>query len=232
MVLSVEELASRAGTSADAVRRFADLGILPSVGDGPFDESLVQRVRLVLQLVASGVSVDDIGAAIAAGRLSFAFAEVLFGRPVGMLNLSIRDLRSELSLSNEFLDGVWLALGATGSPDESIREDDAELLRLLDRFVRQGLDPLVAWQVTLRYFYVIAEAARKVAEGGREMWRKGVEEPMLARGLTASEYLEAIAAPGPESQRLVDPMLMVLFHRFLEAEIVASVMEHLEAALE
>lgn len=86
--------------------------------------------------------------------------------------------------------------------------------------------------MTLRYFFVIAEAARKVAEGGREMWRKGVEEPMLARGLTANQYLEAIAAPGPESQRLVDPMLMLLFHRFLESEIVGSVMEHLEAAPE
>ncbi|HEX6331181.1 MAG TPA: hypothetical protein VF129_07820, partial [Actinomycetota bacterium] len=67
MALSVEELAWRAGTSAETVRRFADLGILgPGVGDG-----------------------------------------------------------------------------ATVSPDAPVREDDAELLLLLERFVQQGLDPLV-----------------------------------------------------------------------------------------
>ena len=233
MTLSVAELASRAGTSADIVRRLSDLGVLaPNPAEGPFDESIVPRVRVALQLEASGISLDDIGRAIAEKGFSLAFADALFGRPVGMLDVSSRGLQAQLNLSEGFMDDVRVALGASAGWDEPIREDDAELFGILDRFVHQGLDERVAEQVAIRFFYVVAEAARKIAAGGREMWRKGVEEPLFSRGLSSQEFLEAIAAPGPESQRLVDPMMTLLFHRFIEAEIVQEVMLHLETALD
>lgn len=233
MALSVEELATRAGASADTVRRLSDLGILaPSSGEGPFDESIVPRVRLALQLEASGVPLGDVGRAIRDQTFSLAFADVLFGRPVRMVDMTHRDLAGELSLSTEFLDDVRVALGAMGTVDEPLREDEVELLRALDRFVHQGLDESMAEPVAIRYLYVLAEAARKVAEGGVEMWRTGVEEPLLARGLSLRDYLEAVAAPGAQSQLLVERLLILLLHRFLESAIVQEAMEIIERGLE
>lgn len=233
MGIAIDELAIRAGTSTESIRRIADLGLLgPEAGRTSFDESIVPRIRLALQLEQSGISLDDVAQAVAAGRFSLEFTDALFGRPVAMSRRSSTELKERSALSDAFFEDVRVALGSVGDDADLVREDNAELLELLERFVGQGLDESVAEQVAVRFFYVLVDAARRVAAGGRELWDRGVAEPLRARGLGTQEFLDAMAAPGPESQLLVGPMLTLLFHRFIEREIIQEVMLHIEAGLE
>lgn len=194
------ELASRAGTDVETVRALVRIGVIPEPEHDRYAASLVPRLRLALQLEATGISLEDVGRALRDGALSLAGADHLFGRPAGMLERSRRELLEGLTVSAAFARDVETSLGLLGtSEDEPIREDDAELLELLDRTVRLGIPEAAL----ARYFQVNADAMRRVAQAGREMWETGVEAPLRAVGISAAELLEASAAPAEESQVVV-----------------------------
>ncbi len=223
------ELAIQAGTDVETVRRLVRIGVLPASADDTYPASLVPRLRLALQLESTGISLDDLGRALRDGAFSLAGADHLFARPARMLQRSRRGFVNDLSVSAGFVHDVEMALGLLGlADDEPIREDDAELLELLDRTVRLGIpEPELA-----RFFQVNADAMRRVAQAGREMWETGVEAPLRAAGISAAELLDASAAPAEESQLLGDRVNQILFHRFLEEVIAQAWIQHLEAALE
>ena len=78
------ELARRARVAPEVVQRLVELGILrPGPGAAPFGPGDVRRVRLVDACERAGLSLEGIGAAIAEGRLSLAFLDLLSlaGRP-------------------------------------------------------------------------------------------------------------------------------------------------------
>lgn len=228
--LSERALASQAGTDVETIRRLVRLRILPQADpDATFPGSLVPRLRLTLQLEGSGISLDDVGRAIEAGAFSLASADHLFGRPGRMLGITHHELVEGLSISGGLLRDVEASLGLLGgSEDEPVREDDAELLRLLDGVVRLGI-PEAALS---RFFLVVSDAMRRVAQAGREMWETWVEAPLLASGMSYAELLDAAAAPAEESQLLGERMIQILFHRYLEEVITQAWIQQLERAAE
>lgn len=228
VALSEQQLAARAGATVEDIRRLVRLGIVDAgEGEVSYPDTLVPRVRLALHLELSGISLEDVGQAVSTGRLSLAFADRLFGRPIGMLDMSPLESLEELSMSEEFFAEVQTTLGIPGD-DGLLREDDAELLRLLDAQLGLGLkEPVLA-----RFFQIVVDNLRKIAQGGREMWIAGVEEPLLAQGLSHAELLEAEAGPAPESQLLGEAMIQVLWNRCIEQEIFQAAVEHLETTLE
>ncbi|HZD17167.1 MAG TPA: adenylate/guanylate cyclase domain-containing protein [Actinomycetota bacterium] len=223
------DLASQAGTDVEMVRRLVRIGVLPEPEDGRHPASLVPRLRLALQLEATGISLEDLGRALREGAFSLAGADHLFARPARMLERSRREFVSDLSVSAGFVHDVEMALGLVGlADDEPIRQDDAEVLELLDRTVRLGIPEAAL----ARFFQVNADAMRRVAQAGREMWETGVEAPLRAAGISPAELLDASAAPAEASQLLGDRVNQILFHRFLEEVIAQAWIQHLEAALE
>ena len=74
--LSASELADLAGVTEAEVGRLVDFGVLVArPGTGPFLGTDVQKVRLATACERAGLPMDEIAAAIGAGRLSFAFLE-------------------------------------------------------------------------------------------------------------------------------------------------------------
>jgi hypothetical protein len=72
--LSAAGLADLAGVTEAEVQRLVDLGILVARdGAGPFLAADVPKVRLATACEQAGLPLDEIAAAIRAGRLSFAF---------------------------------------------------------------------------------------------------------------------------------------------------------------
>ena len=65
--LSEHELARRAGTTVDAVRRLSELGILDRGAGATFVPDDISRVRLAEALDREGISFEDMGRAVAAG---------------------------------------------------------------------------------------------------------------------------------------------------------------------
>lgn len=223
MSLSAAELAARSGTSPEDVARLADLGILPETGS--FQETLVPRVRLALELESSGIPLEEIGRGGGEG-FSLSFADRVFDRPVGMLPMTHRELREDLGISDDLFEEVRISLGV--AEDDPAREDDAELLKLFGRLLELGLD-----EASLtRFFHVAADSTRRIADAGREMWRTGVEAPLLAAGLSHYELLHASSDPAPESQEIGGRLIGLLWNRFIEQVILQASIEHLQSALE
>ena len=225
--LTEDQLAARSGTTPEELRRLASLGILSLAGDGGYPEDLIPRVRLALHLERSGISLEDVHCTTSAGRLSLSFPDRLFGRPIAMLEMSPPEAAAALDIPNEIFTEVQTTLGIPGR-DGLIRADDAELLRLLTELLRLGLEerPLA------RFFQVVVENLRRTAQASREMWAAGVQQPLLAQGLSRAQLLEAEAVPAPQAQQLGEAIITVLWNRFLEHEIFQSAVENLDVALE
>jgi adenylate cyclase len=221
------QLASRAGTDVAMVRRLRHLGIVPA--DAGFDDNLVPRVRLAVQLERSGVSLEALAQSIADGDLSIEFFDRTFLRPVGMLDTTYRDLAAELGTSEAFGEAVQLALGVPALAGPSwVREDDAKTMKALAQLVELGIDEAVM----ISLFQIMADNLRKMARAASEMWGAGVKQPLLEEGKSHRELLGARSVNSAEFQELGEQITLHLWSRFLEEEIFRGTIETLEMALE
>lgn len=228
MPLTEEELAVQAGVSADEIRKLVDFGIIRGheVQDG-FPSSLIPRVRMAMHLETSGIALEDLAPVIREGSLSLSWADRLISRPDPMLPSTAREVVEELEISPEFSGEVRMALGITDD-DALMRGDEARLLDLLSELLAFGVEE----ELVIRFVHTAVDNIRRVAQAGRELWVKGVEEPLLEAGLTHAELLEEEAEPSDVSQRLAEEMTQILWNRFMEEEIFQAAVQHLEAALE
>ena len=126
-----EELAALADTTIERVRRMAELKIIEPGPDG-FDPSDIQLVRVAEAMGGAGVELDDIGRLIADGHYSMGWGSLLYPRPVPTSDLTLDKVCTELDLPIAFAQRffiVALQLPAP-EPDQRMRDDDLELLRI------------------------------------------------------------------------------------------------------
>jgi hypothetical protein len=149
--LSAAGLADLAGVTEAEVRWLVDLGVLVARhGAGPFPETDVQKVRLATACERAGLPMARIAAAIRADRLSFAFLEASPYR-----RWAVRSPRTYRAVSEETgipMDTLASALEAMGfarmGPEEPMREDELEIVPLLQQGFSSGLLDL-AWLTQL-----------------------------------------------------------------------------------
>src|SRR6266545_1510215 len=137
--LSETELAARAGTTLEQVRRLAELGIVSSEPDGSYRLGSLQRIQLAESLERGGVPLDAVGKAIADGRLSFSFLE-LVTNPAGYSPKTYEVAGKEMGWTMEFVQQVHEPLGLPRpDPSDPIREDDAEMFAIGQFAMRLGV---------------------------------------------------------------------------------------------
>src|SRR5207247_8419255 len=158
----VDELASAAGAAPDAVHRMVDLHILEPI-DGRLPARDIARVRIAEAMDRAGIDIQLIHDLITDGHYSMAWIDTVFPDPVPMSDLTYADACDELGISPEFLERIFtMALQVpTPSPEDRIREDDLEILRvftILQTIIPTDPDRLIA---STRFF---AENLRRVAE--------------------------------------------------------------------
>jgi hypothetical protein len=145
--LSASGLADLAGVSEAEVQRLVDLGILVARdGADPFLATDVQRVRLAMACGQAGLPMDEIASAIRAGRLSFAFLEAApYRRWAVRSSRTYRQVSQDTGIPLELLGSTLESMGfARVAPDELIREDELEIVPLLQLGVATGILDL-AW---------------------------------------------------------------------------------------
>jgi hypothetical protein len=124
------ELAARARVAPELVERLVELGILaPGDGQAPFGPGDVRRVRLVDACERAGLSLEGIGSAIADGRLSLAFLDLvsIAGRP--LTGTTYAELCSQEGLPMELVQRVHEASGlGRPQPGDPIHPLDRDLL--------------------------------------------------------------------------------------------------------
>jgi hypothetical protein len=232
--LSAAGLADLAGVTEAEVERLVDLGILVARdGADSFRETDVQRVRLATACEQAGLPMAGIAAAIRAGRLSFAFLEAAPYRRWAVRSArTYRQVSQDTGLPLELLGSALESIGfARMTPDEPIREDELEIVPLLQLGLATGILDQV-WSTRLGRGY--AEGMRLIANVEKDVWQARFIAPVLESGAdqqTAREQASQLSGDLNFSS-LVDRTLMAAYRRQQELAWIEQLVEDIEAALE
>jgi class 3 adenylate cyclase len=179
----------------------------------------------------AGLPMEGIAAAIRAGRLSFAFLEASPFR-----RWAVRSARTYQQVSQETgvpLDTLGRALESMGfarmGPDELIREDELEIVPLLQLGFSSGILDL-AW--TARVGRAYAEGLRLLATAENELYHARFELPVLASGADQRTAMEQAAQLSGDFTAPVDRALMACYRRQQELAWTEHLVEHVEDELE
>ena len=230
--LSASELADRAGVTEAEVQRLVELGILVARdGDQPFLAADAQKVRLATACEQAGLPMEGIAAAIRDGRLSFGFLEAPpFRRWAVRSGRTYRQVSQETRIPLELLGSFLEAIGfARMAPDELIREDELEVVPLLQRGLSSGILDQV-WSSRLGRGF--AEGLRLIAGVETEIWQARFMAPVRASGADQQTARERAAQLSIDFLPLVDTALLAAYRRQQELAWIEDMVEDIEAALE
>jgi adenylate cyclase len=230
--LSASELADLAGVTGADVERAVGLGLVVARdGAGPFLESDVQKVRLAVACERAGLPMDAIAAAVRAGRLSFAFLEASAYRRWALRSArTYRQVSQETGVPLEVLRDALESMGfARMEPDERIREDELEIVPLLQLAHSTGILDTV-WLTRVGRAY--ADGLRLAASVENEAYRARFTGPVLEAGAdhrTAMEWASEMAAA---FLPLVDRTVAAVYRRQQELVWTEDMVEDIERELE
>jgi adenylate cyclase len=230
--LGPADLAGLAEVTEAEIGRLVDLGILvPREGPAPFRTTDMQKVRLATACERAGLPMDAIADVIRDGRLSFAFLEDApyhrFASPTTRTHGQVsRDTGIPLEALRESLESMGFTWT---SADEPIREDELEVLPLVQLAMSSGLlDP--AWLSRVGRAY--AEGMRLAAKVENEAYVARFEEPVLASGLGQRQAMERASEIAGQFVPLIDRALMAIYRRQQELIWTEHQVVNIEAALE
>jgi adenylate cyclase len=230
--LSAAGLADLAGVAEAEVQRLVELGILVARdGDRPFLAADAQKVRLATACEQAGLPMEAIAAAVQQGRLSFAFLEAApYRRWAVRKGRTYRQVSQDTGVPLELLGSFLEAIGfARMPPDELIREDELEVVPLLQRGLVTGiLDQLWSTRVGRGF----AEGLRLVAGVEKEVWQARFIAPLRASGADQPAARERAAQLSIDFLPLVDTALLAAYRRQQELAWIEDMVEDIEAALE
>src|SRR5215216_2541352 len=230
--LGAAGLAGLAEVTEAEIGRMVDLGVLvPREGPAPFRVRDVAKVRLAMACERAGLPMDAIADLIRAGRLSFAFMEAApYHRFAIPSTRTLRQVGQDTGIPLEALRETLESMGfAWTSADDPIREDELEVLPLIQLAISSGLlDP--AWLARVGRAY--AEGMRLAAEVENEAYVARFEEPVLASGFGQRQAMERASEIAGEFVPLVDRALMAVYRRQQELIWTEHQVENIEAALE
>jgi adenylate cyclase len=174
-----------------------------------------------------------IAAAVQQGRLSFAFLEAAPYRRWAVRSArTYRQVSQETGVPLELLGSFLEAMGfARIAPDEPMREDELEVVPLLQLGLSRGFLDRV-WSTRLGRGY--AEGLRLIARVEKDVWQARFIEPQLASGAdqqTARERASQLSGD-LNFTSLYDRALLAAYRRQQELAWIEQLVEDIEAALE
>jgi Adenylate and Guanylate cyclase catalytic domain len=152
----------------------------------------VQKVRLAVACEQAGLPMAGIAAAIRAGRLSFAFLEAAPFRRWAVRSTrtyrQVSQVSQETGVPLDTLGAVLESMGfARAGPDEPMREDELEVVPLLQLGLSSGTFDL-AWLTRLGRAH--ADGLRLLATAWTEAYQARFEGPALESGADQRTAME------------------------------------------
>jgi adenylate cyclase len=230
--LQAARLADLAGVTAAEVERLVDLGVLVARDGGePFLESDVPKVRLAAACERAGLPMAGIASAVRAGRLSFTFLEAApFRRWAVRSGRTYRQVSQDTGIPLATLGAVLEAMGfARVGPDEPMREDELEVVPLLQLGLASGIFD-VAWLARLGRAH--ADGLRLIVTAWGEAYQARFEGTLLAWSGDQPTAMTRAAQLGVAFEPLADPMLLAIYRRQQELNWTEGLVERIEGELE
>jgi adenylate cyclase len=228
--LSQREVAERAGVGSTYVSRLVEVGVLAPAGDGTFTDGDARRARLCRGLEGAGLPIEALVEALDRGELSFAFLELsVYDRFSALTPRTFTDVSEQEGIPLDVLLVVREAMGlAQAAPDDQMREDELEVVPLIQLQLSKGFDPTVIE----RWLRVYGDTLRRIAETEAEWWRNQLALPYLRSGMNASEMLRLTAEWGGEFTSRVERALLAVYHANQEHTWTEALIEEIEEALD
>jgi adenylate cyclase len=198
------------------------------VGVAPYGLGDVRRVRLVDACARAGLPLEGIGAAIAGGRLSLAFLDLLSlaGRP--LTGTTSAQLCDQEGLPMELVRRVHEASGlGRPEPGDPIHPLDRDLLASAQLGRTLGLDD----GVLIRIARVYGENVRRIAQAEAEFYHDHVEGPLLASGMDERQMRETASQMSDHLAEVVRRLLLALYARHQERYTIDHLVGHIEAVV-
>ena len=224
------EVARRAGVDPGFVDRLVELGILRPLRDDAVSQGDVLTARWVHGLEAAGVPLEGMATAVRDGSLSFSYLDAgAFERFAEVSGTTFRQLHERTGIGMDLLKVVREAVGfAEPRPDDRVRSDELSLVPAIELLLSNGIRPVVIE----RWLRVCADNLRRIAETETDWWRTDVERPLLDRGLSTAQMLEAQADFGSRINPWMEQVLVAIYRGQQEHAWSQSNLEDVEEALE
>jgi adenylate cyclase len=227
--ISEREVAERAGVDVEYVTRLVDTGVL-TPQDGTFTAGDARRARLCRGLEGAGLPIEALVEALERGELSFAFLDLpVYDRFSPLGTRTFRDVSEQEGIPLDVLLIVREAMGlAQAQADDQVREDELEVVPLIQLQVSKGFDPTVIE----RWLRVYGDTLRRIAETEADWWRNQLALPYLRSGMNAAEMLQVTAEWGGEFTSRVERALLAIYHANQEHTWNEALIEEIEEALD
>jgi adenylate cyclase len=202
------EAAERSGVTADELARLVELGIItPDVGDR-FSAGHLRRVGLVKSLVASGIPLDGLAAAIRSGAVSLDFLDAqAFERFSALSSATFAEMAERTGLPVELLMFIREASGSVApEPDDRVRDEELPYVELLETATGGGIPPGSVQQMVRTQ----SDSMRRIAETESAMWQAEVVVPAMQRGMRADEILGGEL--GDRMSALTERSVLAMYH--------------------
>jgi class 3 adenylate cyclase len=208
--LDIQTVAERAGVAAADVARLVELGLLATGRDGSYPEGQVRRVQMLQAMERGGISLDALAMVVRSGGLSLESVEAAAGDAFSPLsNETFAELSERTGVPLDLLLTVRDAVGGTAaSPYDRVREDELEVVPLIEFQLAEGFRPL-AIERGLR---VLGDSLRRVAESEAEWWRSEIVQPMMEKGLTENDLGKRAVEIAPRLGVVSTNALLAIYH--------------------
>ena len=183
----IAEAAQRTGISAAELARMVELGIIEPDAAGEFTTAHLRKIGVVNALMAAGIPLDGLGAAIRQGRVTLDFLDAsAFERFSTASGVTFAEMAERTGVPIEQLLFIREAAGSsTPQPSDRLREEELPVATLVELAVDGGLRPAAIQQMLRSQ----ADGMRRVAETESNTWQSDVIGPAMARGMRPDQVL-------------------------------------------
>ena len=227
---SADVAARRAGVEPGQVARFTALGIVATGADGGYTDADVRRIQVVHMLERSGLPSEALATLVRDGRLPLEFLDdVSFRAFAAFGDVTFAELSERSGIPIDVLTVLRDATGGQAAgPDDRVREDEMEVLRLVEYQLQLGFRP----QAIERALRVYGDSLRRVAEAEAEWWRSEVQERVMADGGSSAGIAERAREITPRLSEASDRALMAIYHAQQTHVWSTNIVDGIAAALE
>jgi adenylate cyclase len=224
---SRQEAAERAGISLDEMDQFVELEVLPQRVDDRFTAGDVRKAGLVHNLLAAGLPMDGMVAALRSGALSLDFMDTpVYQRFSSLSDVTFQELSTRTGVPVQLLMVIREAVGgAQPSPEDRVRDNELAIVPFIEIQLREGFREIAIERLIRGH----GDSLRRMAEQEADWWQSEVVMPRLQAGMSVPEvsnvdFSEELAA-------LAEQARQAMFHAQQTRSWTSNIIDSVEYAL-